>query len=277
MRRILLVALGLVAIAAAIWFLFLSKPGKPQVYVATIVATLPHDPEAFTQGLLWKDGHFYESTGGIGSSSIRKVNPADGQILQQQDLDPPYFGEGIVDWGDRILQVTWKDQAGFAYSIKDFTPQPGFAYEGEGWGLTRSDKAVILSDGTATLRFLDPKTMKQVSTLAVTANGCPVEKLNELEWVDGQIYANIWQTSLIAQIDPATGQVSGFLDVTALGPYSTDPDVVPNGIAYDAAGKRLFVTGKRWPQLYEVRQGAAQPDSAPAVGAAAAIMTCSRN
>lgn len=274
MRRLILILLGVVALAAAAWFLFFRGSGTPPVYAVTVVKTMPHDPEAFTQGLFYRDGHFYESTGGEGTSNLRKVDPATGKVLQQQDLSPAYFGEGIVDWGDRVHQVTWKNQQGFTYTIKDFTPQPGFSYEGEGWGLTRNDKNIILSDGTPVLRFLDPSTMKEVSKLTVTANGCPVEELNELEWVDGEIYANIWQTKLIARIDPATGNVKSFLDVTGLGPQTSDPDAVPNGIAYDGAGKRLFLTGKRWPELYEVREGSRQPDSAPAMGQAAQIMAC---
>ena len=170
-------------------------------------------------------------------------------------MAPQYFGEGIIGWKDKIYQLTWKDEKGFIYNAKDFAPRGEFAYKGEGWGLTHNEKNVIMSDGSATLRFLDPDTMAPVSTLEVTANGCPVKNLNELEWVDGEIYANIWQTDLIARIDPKTGHVLGFLDVTALGPPNPARDDVANGIAYDGMGKKLYVTGKNWPQLYEITAG----------------------
>ena len=263
MKRVLLAVLALAVLAAGVWFFFLRSSGIP-VYVVNVAATHPHDPAAFTEGLFFHDGALYEGTGEVGSSFVRKVDPATGKVLQQVELPAPYFGEGIIAFGDKLYQVTWQDKTGFTYNLKDLALGDTFSYTGEGWGMTQNGKNIILSDGTPVLRFLDPKTMQVVSTLRVTANGCPVEKLNELEWIDGEIWANIWQTNLIARIDPASGKVKSFLDVSALGPKNRDVDDVPNGIAYDAAGKRVFVAGKRWPQLYEVRQGAAVNDNAEA-------------
>jgi glutamine cyclotransferase len=260
----------LIALALAGWlFLTPAADTKPKVYAAEIVATLPHDPQAFTEGLLFRGGMLYESTGEEGTSGIRRVKLDTGEVLARQELGFPYFGEGIVDWKDRLIQVTWKNQTGFVYGIDDFKQRSSFKYDGEGWGMTQDGSSIILSDGTPTLRFLDPETMAQKSTLTVTSEGCPVANLNELEWVDGEIYANIWQTDLIARIDPKTGAVKSFLDVTALGPPNPGTDDVANGIAYDAAGKRLFVTGKMWPQLYQVRAGttAIESPAAAALGA----------
>ena len=270
MKRILLVLAALVLLGAG-WFLFARTPGGVPVYGVETVATFKHDPQAFTEGLFFHNGVLYEGTGEEGSSGIRKVKLETGEVLQEDQLPAPYFGEGIVAWKDRLYQVTWKDQAGFIYGLDDLAPRGSFAYTGEGWGMTQNGESIILSDGTANLRFLDPDTMAPRSTLAVTANGCPVAKLNELEWIDGQIYANIWQTNLVARIDPKTGHVHSFLDVGALGPKTRGIDDVPNGIAYDAKGKRLFVTGKRWPELYQVKQGA-KVDSQDAQ----TLMSCSR-
>lgn len=264
MKRILLAVLALAVLAAGVWFFFLRSSGIP-VYAVNVAAAHPHDPAAFTEGLFFQDGALYEGTGEVGSSFVRKVDPASGRVLQQVELPAPYFGEGIIAFGDKLYQVTWQDKTGFTYNLKDLALGDTFSYTGEGWGMTQNGKNIILSDGTPVLRFLDPKTMQVASTLQVTANGCPVEKLNELEWIDGEIWANIWQTNLIARIDPASGKVKSFLDVSALGPKNRDVDDVPNGIAYDAAGKRVFVAGKRWPQLYEVKQGAPVNDNAEAV------------
>lgn len=256
MKRIVLAIVAAILIGVAGYFLYARfQPGGIPVYRASIVATLPHDGAAFTEGLFFQNGSLYEGTGEVGTSAIRRVKPETGQVLKEEQLPAPYFGEGIVAWKDRLYQVTWQDRTGFIYGLDDFAPRGTFAYTGEGWGLTHDDKSIIMSDGTPVLRFLDPETMAPVSTLRVTANGCPVEKLNELEWVDGEIYANIWQTNLIARIDPKTGEVRGFLDVSGLGPQARGEDDVANGIAYDAAAKRLFVTGKRWPQLYQVKPG----------------------
>jgi glutaminyl-peptide cyclotransferase len=273
MKRILpILATVAILAAAAIWFLFFRGDGKLRVYKAEVVATRPHDSEAFTEGLFFRDGMLYESTGEVGTSGFRKVKPETGEIVQQSELPPPYFGEGIIAWKDRLYQVTWQDKAGFIYNLKDFSQRGTFSYTGEGWGLTHDDKSLILSDGTPTLRFLDPETLKVTRTLDVTADGCPLKNLNELEWIDGEIWANVWQTNLIARIDPASGKVRSFVDLTGLGPYQSDQDDVANGIAWDAAGKRLFVTGKHWPQLYEIKPGA----ETPATAESATLATCSR-
>ncbi|MES2988422.1 MAG: glutaminyl-peptide cyclotransferase [Pseudomonadota bacterium] len=250
-----------------------AKDEMPKVQAVEVVKAFAHDSQAFTEGLFFQDGTLFESTGEEGTSGFRKVNLETGEVTQEVQLPSQYFGEGIVGWKDKIYQLTWKDQKGFIYNAKDFTPAGEFAYKGEGWGLTHNGKSVIMSDGTATLRFMDPDTMAQQSTVSVTANGCPVKQLNELEWIDGEIWANIWQTDLIARIDPGSGKVKGFVDVTALGPATTDTDEVANGIAYDAGTKRIFVTGKMWPQLYQVKVGEAPP-AGSASDAAATLMRC---
>lgn len=255
MRRNILIAVTVLVVAVAVYLLFFSAPGAPPVHKVAVTATRPHDPAAFTQGLFYHEGALYEGTGRVGQSGVRRTDPASGQVQIQQDLPGAMFGEGIVAWKDRIIQVTWQDKQGFVYNLSDLALRDSFQYEGEGWGLTHDGTHLILSDGTATLKFLDPESFKTVSTITVKAGKCPVQKLNELEYVDGLIYANIWQTDLIARIDPKTGAVKSFLDVTELGPEIADPDAVANGIAWDAASKKLFVTGKLWPQLYEVREG----------------------
>lgn len=250
-----------------------AKDEVPKVQTVEVVKSYPHDSQAFTQGLFYDGGTLFESTGEEGTSGIRKVVLDTGEVTAQAPLAPPYFGEGIIGWKDRIYQLTWKDQKGFIYNRADLSPKGEFGYTGEGWGLTQNGKSVIMSDGTATLRFLDPETMAQQSTLAVTANGCPVAQLNELEWIDGEIWANIWQTDLIARIDPQTGKVKSFVDVSALGPPTPSVDEVPNGIAYDAAAKRIFVTGKMWPELYHIRVTDG-PANGAAQDQAAALMRC---
>ncbi len=219
-----------------------------------VVRSYPHDPRAFTEGLFLQDGFLYESTGLQGRSSIRKVELETGKVIQQRDLASRYFGEGIVAWKDRLIQLTWRDQVGFVYDLKDFAPRSSFTYKGEGWALTHDGHRLIMSDGTAQLRFLDPETLKEIGRLAVTAGGRPVFNLNEIEWVDGEIYANIWMSDTIARIDPQTGHVLGWIDLAGLLPIDarTGREDVLNGIAYDAVGRRLFVTGKRWSRLYEI-------------------------
>jgi glutaminyl-peptide cyclotransferase len=277
-KRLLWIVPLVIVLAVGAWFLFgRAAEGPPPIYAAEVVATTPHDDQAFTEGLFYQNGAFYEGTGGDGTvaegvSGIRKVNPETGEVLASQDLPTPYFGEGVIGWKDRLLEVTWKDQKGFIYGLNDFAPRGGFDYKGEGWGLTQDGSSVIMSDGTPTLKFVDPDTFATKSTLTVTANGCPVKNLNELEWIDGVIYANIWQTGLIARIDPRTGHVLSFLDVNALKPGTANQDEVANGIAYDAAKKRIFVTGKHWPRMYEVRQGAKREPSE----AETALMSCAK-
>ncbi|HEY5048433.1 MAG TPA: glutaminyl-peptide cyclotransferase [Rhizomicrobium sp.] len=222
---------------------------------ALIVKTFPHDPQAFTEGLFYRDGFLYESTGLAGHSFIRKVELTTGKILQQRALDLQYFGEGIVDWKNRLVQVTWQSEIGFVYDLATFKPLATFRYPGEGWALTQDGAHIIMSDGTNTLRLLDPETLKDVGHIAVTADGQAVSNLNELEWVKGQIYANVWQTDRIARIDPQSGKVVGWIDLTDLAHtvHNSDPDAVLNGIAYDRVHDRLFVTGKLWPRIFEIR------------------------
>lgn len=228
----------------------------------SVVRTYPHDPPAFTEGLFYLDGYLYESTGEIGRSGVRKVDLDSGRVLQRIDTPPPYYGEGIVAWHDRLVQLTWRNRQGFVYDLATLQPRTRFAYSGEGWALTTDGSVLYMSDGTATIRRLDPASLQQVGAIQVTADGKPLRNLNELEWVKGEILANVWLTDRIARIDPASGRVVGWIDLAGLVP---DPDTladpsndVLNGIAYDAEHDRLFVTGKRWPKLYEIRLAAAQ-------------------
>jgi glutaminyl-peptide cyclotransferase len=225
-------------------------------YGYQIVRVYPHDPGAFTQGLFFKDGFLYESTGRLGHSSIRKVRLETGGVLAKLDFPPDIFGEGITDWEGRLISVTWHSRIGFVLDLKSFAVLQRFSYPGEGWGLTRNERHIIMSDGTAELRFLNPQTLREVRRLKVTAGGKPLSQLNELEWVDGEIYSNIWLTDRIARIDPQTGKVVGWIDLKGILPPSDrvrgNTDVL-NGIAYDPPTQRLFVTGKLWPKLFEIR------------------------
>jgi glutamine cyclotransferase len=221
-----------------------------------VIATYPHDPGAFTQGLVFVDGKLYESTGREGQSSLRMVDVQSGKVLQRHDLSPTMFGEGLTDWGSDLIQLTWKDHTAFVYDRFTFSQRRTFHYEGEGWGLTHDKTALILSDGSAYLRFIDPKTFHVVRRLRVTDDANhPVDQLNELEYVRGEIYANVWHSSKIARISPRTGKVIGWIDMQGLvDPLELkDPEAVLNGIGYDSANDRLFVTGKLWPKLFEIR------------------------
>jgi len=226
------------------------------VYDAEIVHTYPHDAEAFTEGLFYLNGFLYESTGLEQHSSIRKVQIATGKVVQKIDIPAQYFGEGIVNWQGRLLSLTWKSQVGFVYDLATFKIKGQFSYSGEGWALTQDGKRIIMSDGTSQLRFLDPKTLRETGRLQVTVDGKPLHNVNELEWVKGEIFANVWQTNWIVRIDPSSGNVIGMINLAGLlspadqVPGQTD---VLNGIAYDAKGDRLFVTGKNWPKLFEIR------------------------
>jgi glutamine cyclotransferase len=232
-------------------------PASPAIvhYTYEVVATWPHDPRAFTQGLLFYHGSLLESTGLYGQSSLREVDPKTGGVLKQLTVPAQFFAEGLTVIGNRAYQLTWRGGKGFVYDADTFRPEKEFAYEGEGWGLTTDGRWLILSDGSNRIRFLDPATFQVIRTIDVVADGKPVERLNELEWINGEIFANVWQTDEIMRIDPATGHVRGVIDfsgllaVTDRGP---DSDVL-NGIAYDAERDRLLVTGKRWPMLFEVR------------------------
>ena len=235
----------------------LATSALPDLPVDTfqIVATYPHDPDAFTQGLVWQDGIFYEGTGLRGRSSLRKVDPASGAVTQEIDLADQYFGEGITIFGDKLYQLTWQEDTGFIYDKDSFELLDTWTYPGEGWGLTTDGERLIMSDGTNELRFLDPETLDELGRVAVTdQQGNPVVRLNELEYVNGEVLANIWQTDWIARIDPATGQVTGWIDLSGLLPAEdrTQPVDVLNGIAYDPDTDRLFVTGKLWPKLFEI-------------------------
>jgi glutaminyl-peptide cyclotransferase len=231
-----------------------SATAEPPVDGYRIVKEYPHDPAAFTQGLLYLDGKLYESTGLNRQSTVREVRLEDGKVLRSVSIPPQYFGEGLVNWGPDLLSLTWTDGIGFRWNRADFKPKGSFRYSGEGWGLTQDGRQIIMSDGTSNLRFFDPATMKEKKRLAVTFKGQPVERLNELEWVKGEIFANIWMGRQIARIDPKSGAVKGWIDLAQLAVENSngDPDAVLNGIAYDAKGDRLFVTGKNWAKLFEI-------------------------
>ena len=233
-----------------------AAPAAIPTWGVEVVHVYLHDPQAFTEGLFYLNGFFYESTGLNGHSQIRKVDPASGRVVRSRDLAPTYFGEGIVAWNGRLVQLTWVGHVGFVYDLATFRPRSQFSYPGEGWALTRNEREIVMSDGTPQLRFLDPGSLRERRRLTVTADGVPVKNLNELEWVKGEILANIWLTNRIARIDPASGHVVGWIDLTGLiTPQDTggNEDAVANGIAYDAARDRLFVTGKLWPKLFEIR------------------------
>ena len=231
-----------------------------------VVHVYPHDPDAFTQGLVYEAGYLFESTGRNGKSSIRKVDIATGQVIQRYNLPPEYFGEGLTTWGPNLVQLTWTTGLGFVYDRSSFAVKRKFRYSGEGWGLTKDRRHLILSDGTPILRFLDPETFEEVSRLAVTdVGGVALKNLNELEFIHDEIYANIWYSDRIARISPATGKVLGWIDLTGLIDKRklTDSDAVLNGIAYDAKQDRLFVTGKLWPSLFEIKLRRAANNSRP--------------
>lgn len=219
-----------------------------------VVRSYPHDPQAFTQGLVYLDGVLYEGTGLNGQSSIRKVRLETGEVLQIRRLDPQYFGEGIAVVGSNLIELTWQSGVAFVYDLATFEPRRTFKYSGEGWGLTYDGTRLIMSDKTDVLRLLDPTTFRQTGRLPVRDGGRPVVEVNELEMVKGEIYANVYQTHRIARISPKTGQVTGWIDLTGLlSPREAAGTDVLNGIAYDAAKDRLFVTGKLWPKLFEIQ------------------------
>ena len=224
-------------------------------YTYEVVKAWPHDREAFTQGLVFRDGNFIESTGLNGRSTLREVQLESGRVLKQVTVPPEYFAEGVAVIGGDLFQLTWQNRKGFIYDVDTFQLRKEFTYEGEGWGLTTDGKSLILSDGTSQIRFIDPVTFSVTRTISVTMDGKPVDRLNELEYIRGQIFANVWQTDDVIRIDPATGIVRGVIDFSGLlAPQDRAPDTdVLNGIAYDAKNDRLFVSGKRWPRVFEVR------------------------
>ena len=250
-RRVLAAILAAAPLAAAA-----ATPMTVPVYGYQVVHVYPHDPNAFTEGLFWRDGYLYESTGLEGHSSVRKVRLDTGKVADGASLPPELFGEGITSWGDRLIGLTWKTQVGYVLDMNTLQIKSQFNYPGEGWGLTHDDHELIMSDGTPELRFLDPTTLHELRRVKVTAGGKPVLQINELEWVEGEVYANIWQTDKIARIDPKTGNVVGWIDLAGLLPkkdFIPDRTDVLNGIAYDASTQRLFVTGKLWPKLFEIK------------------------
>jgi glutamine cyclotransferase len=225
------------------------------LYSYEIVNVWPHDTSAFTQGLVFLDGALLESTGLNGQSTLRKVDLKTGRVLRQVEIGPEYFAEGLTVLNGKIFQLTWQNQKGFVYDLESFRREKEFGYQGEGWGLTTDGQSLIMSDGTHQIRFLDPVTFEVKRTIAVFYQGQPVNHLNELEYIKGEIFANIWQTFYVIRIDPASGKTLGLINFTGLlSPLDYHPRLdVMNGIAYDAVGDRLFVTGKNWPKLFEVR------------------------
>ena len=225
------------------------------VYTYKIMNTYVHDHRGFTQGLVFEDGFLYEGTGLHAQSSLRRVALETGEILQLHRLPSHFFGEGITVYQDKIIQLTWKSNTGFVYRKDNFEMLQEFNYSTEGWGITYDGQQLIMSDGTSTLYFLNPETFEEVRLIKVYDSNGPVKHLNELEYVEKQIYANVWQSNRIAKIDPQTGQVVGWIDLTGLlklEGYRLPVDVL-NGIAYDQTKKRLFVTGKLWPKLFEIQ------------------------
>ncbi len=230
------------------------RPASP-VGGYQVVHIYPHDPEAFTQGLTYDAGRLYESTGRYGRSSIRLVELKTGKVIKSRSLPVFYFGEGLTLWGDRLIQLTWKSHTGFVYRRDTFETLGTFQYHGEGWGITRVGSLLVMSDGSAALRFLDAASLQEIKSLEVTDGGRPVMALNELEYINGEIFANVWPTDWIARISPETGRVVGWVDLAGLriAGRATGKEDALNGIAYDAENDRIFVTGKLWPKLFEIR------------------------
>ncbi len=234
----------------------IQEPSVSRLSVAgyQVVRSYPHDSDAFTQGLQYVDGFFYEGTGLNGRSSIRKVKIETGEVVQQRELPAEHFGEGITVFGSELFELTWQSRVAFVYDKATFEPKRRLAYSGEGWGLTHDGRNLIMSDGTDELRVLDPATLAERRRIKVTAAGSPLRRLNELEVVKGEIFANIWTTDYVARIAPDTGRVNGYIDLKGLlTPAERARTDVLNGIAYDAARDRLFVTGKLWPKVFEIR------------------------
>lgn len=247
-------------IVAACFALLIGRAGQAPTVSAPVggfrvVNAYPHDPTAFTQGLIYRDGYLYESTGLKGQSTLRKVNLETGEVVRQVRVDAKYFAEGLASWGGRLIQLTWRSNVAFVYDAGTLSVENTLSYSGEGWGLTADGSRLIMSDGSDTLRLMDPATFRERARLSVRDGSAPVRNLNELEFVKGEIYANIWYTDRIARIAPDTGRVVGWIDLTGLLPavYQLEAGAVLNGIAYDAGSDRLFVTGKLWPKLFEIK------------------------
>jgi glutamine cyclotransferase len=218
-----------------------------------VISVFPHDVSAFTQGLTWHDGYLYEGTGRNGESSLRKVELESGDLLTRHNLNRRYFGEGIAVMDDKIYQLTWQSHLGFVYDVENFKQQKSFFVAGEGWGITHDGEKLIISDGSSTLRFLDAESQQELSRIDVTLDGEPVIYLNELEYINGEVWANIWYQDFIVRIDPETGVVNSIVDLSGLYAERRSRDEVLNGIAWDEADQRLFVTGKLWPSIFEIK------------------------
>ena len=250
-------------LGVAVLITLVGKPGSssiteqvsPAWYDYEIVNVYPHDPEAFTQGLLFRDGFLFESTGVNGRSTVRKVRLETGEVIQEGKIDSDYFAEGLTDWEENLVQLTWHAGIGFVYDLQTFSLQRTFRYSGEGWGLAHDEGRLIMSDGTATLRFLNPETLVETGRLRVTEAGAPLANLNELEVVRSEIFANIWQSDQIVIIDAQDGEVTSRINLQGLLTSSDRSRSVGvlNGIAYDSVNARLFITGKLWPKLFEIR------------------------
>ncbi len=252
-RHVLAVAATLGALTLAIGSDLSAQRSTP-VDSYRVVKVYPHDPVAYTQGLIYREGFLYESTGLNGSSSLRKVRLETGEVVQQRRIDRAHFAEGLADWNDQLVQLTWQSNVAFVYELASFAPRRTFSYAGEGWGLTHDGKRFILSDGTNQLRFLDPETFRELGRVTVMDGQVPVRDLNELEFIRGEIYANVWHTDRIARISPETGRVVRWIDLRGLmsAGFKLDAEAVLNGIAHDPVRNRLFVTGKLWPRLFEI-------------------------
>lgn len=256
LRFLVLMAMTLIPMGphASTWDSLQRKGHSAPTYGYRVVRSYPHDPAAYTQGLIFLDGVLYESTGLNGRSTLRKVRLENGEVLQQHRLEDAYFGEGITAWDDTLVQLTWQSGVGFVYDRATFQKKRTFTYTGEGWGLTQDGARLILSDGTSQLRLFDPKTFRETARMTVRDGGTLVEQLNELEMVRGEILANVYRTDRIARISTKDGQVTGWIDLAGLlNPRERAAAEVLNGIAYDAKGDRLFVTGKLWPKLFEIK------------------------
>jgi glutamine cyclotransferase len=232
-----------------------ASPEEIPVYAYEVVASYPHDTKAYTQGLVFYDGMLYESTGQYGESSLRRVELKKGKVKKKIEVPGQYFAEGMTILNGKIYQLTWQQGKSFVYDLKDFKLESEFAYDGEGWGLTTDGRLLILSDGTNQLRFIDPATFRVTKTISILDNGQPLVDINELEYIRGEIYANVWKTDRIARLDPQTGRILSWIDLTGLRPEESmrNSENVLNGIAYDAENDRLYVTGKRWPKIFEIR------------------------
>ncbi len=260
MRRVTLAAVFLVAavlVAGGVWLVLLNAGQSPTdsgvatIYTYHVVNTYPHDTSAFTEGLVFTNGSLYESTGEYGSSSLRRVNLEDGAVQQKVSLPSQYFGEGLTAVNNALIQLTWQEKTGFIYNKQTLALTGNFTYSTQGWGLTYNGSELVMSDGSSNLYFLDPVTYQKVGQVSVHDGTTPITNLNELEYVNGSIYANIWQQQKIAIINPKTGAVTGWIDLTGIyQPKGTD-DVL-NGIAYDQQTSSLYVTGKGWPHLYQI-------------------------